>query len=108
MAILADGQITTSQADIFEVTDTGVLGLGSASINKITFFNTNAAEQTAILFVKKLSGTARKLRQFKLQENEGGEYLEPGETLRIDHGDTLQAITTTAGAVDFVVFGALV
>ena len=105
MTILADGQLETTQSTIFEVEDPSIRGIGKVTIKKITFFNTNALEQTAILHIKKRNGISRVLRQFKLLLNEGGEYLEPGETLDLDNGDILQAITTTASAVNFVVFG---
>lgn len=84
---------------------TDVLNTEKASIEKVTFFNENAAEQTAILFVKERFGSSRKIRQFKLLQNEGGEYLEPSDDLPLEIGDSLEAETTTASAVNFVVFG---
>lgn len=101
MTILADGQVSTTQSTLYEV-GSAVL---SAKVEKVTFFNTNVADQTAILFVKSRFGTPRKVRQFIMPENNGGEYLEPGEFLPLGNGDSLEAITTTAVAVDFIVFG---
>ena len=106
MTILANGQIPIAQADIFTVSGSDVLDTERVNINKITFFNTSAIEQTAILSIKEFSGASRVLRQFVLLENEGGEYLEPGEVLPMENGDKLQALTTTADAVNFVIFGA--
>ncbi len=105
MAILANGQVATSKATIFEVADTDILNTERILIDKVTFFNENIAEQTAILFVKERFGSSRKIRQFKLLQNEGGEYLEPGDSLSLEIGDSLEAETTTASAVNFVVFG---
>ena len=105
MTILANGQVTTTKATIFKMADTDVLNTEKASIEKVTFFNENAVEQTAILFVKERFGSSRKIRQFKLLQNEGGEYLEPGDDLPLEIGDSLEAETTTASAVNFVVFG---
>lgn len=105
MTILADGQVATTKATIFEVTDTDVLNTERASIEKVTFFNEDVAEQIAILFVKERFGSSRKIRQFKLLQNEGGEYLEPGDNIPLEIGDSLEAETTTDGAVNFVVFG---
>jgi len=105
MTILASGQLEITKSTIFEVDSADVLLTTKVSIEKITFFNTNAAEQTAILSIEKFSGTSRILRQFKLLQNEGGEYLEPGETLPLENGDALEAETTTDSAVNFVVFG---
>jgi len=107
MSILADGQVSTSKATIFEIGDSAVLNSTKADVEKITLFNTNALAQTALIFVKKRFGVSRQLRQFILQQNEGGEYLEPGEKLTLDIGDVIEAETTTGTAVDFVVFGTL-
>ena len=104
MTILADGQVATVQSVIFEVDQTSILP-ANVTIEKITFFNTNEIAQTAVLFLKSRFGVVRELRQFQLKENEGGEYLEPGEVLTIGIGDQLLAQTTTAAAVDFVVTG---
>ena len=105
MTILANGQIATIKSTIFEVKDGDVLPTEKVTVEKITFFNENALEQTAILSIKIFSGTSRVIRQFKLLQNEGGEYLEPGESLPLENGDSLEAQTTTASAVNFVVFG---
>jgi len=105
MTILASGQVATTKVTIFKVTDTDILNTGRALIDKITFFNENVVEQTAILFVKERFGSSRKIRQFKLLQNDGGEYLEPGDNLAMEIGDSLEAETTTASAVNFIVFG---
>ena len=105
MTILADGQVSTTKTVIFEVGDSAVLDTENAVVEKITLFNTSAVEQTASLFIKKGFSVSRQLRQFILLENEGGEYLEPGETLPLEMGDEIEAQTTSAGAVDFVIFG---
>jgi len=105
MAILASGQLQVVPTTIFEVNGTDILNTQTASIEKITFFNENIVEQTAILFVKERFGLSRTIRQFRLLENEGGEYLEPGENLPLEIGDRLEAETTTVDAVNFVVFG---
>lgn len=104
--ILARGTIPTTQGTIFEVNWQRFLSkTPSAKLEKITFFNTNAAAQTAILYLQPRAGTAAEIRQFVLQQNEGGEFLEPGEFMSLDSGDQLQAETTTASAVNFAVIG---
>ncbi len=107
MSILADGQVEITKATIFEIGESSVLRITSAVVDKITLFNTDPLAQTAVLFVKKRFGVSRQIRQFILQQNEGGEYLEPGEKLTLDIGDVIEANTTTASAVDFVIFGSL-
>lgn len=108
MTILANGQVATTKSTIFEVEDPSSGGSGKVNVKKITLFNTNSTAQTAIIFIKERNGTSKILRQFGLEENDGGEYLEPGEELPLDNGDAIEAETTTAGAVDFVVFGEVV
>lgn len=100
MTILASGQVTTAQSDIYKVG----AGIVSARIEKVTFFNDSAGAQTMIVFVKPSFDAARKLRQFILQASDGGEYLEPGEFLPLGNGDSLQA-STSGSTLDFVVFG---
>lgn len=105
MTILASGQLEVTQSTIFEADGGDVFDSASFTIEKITFFNINAAAQTAILYLQKQFSTSRKLRQFVLQQNEGGEFLEPGEVLTLENGDQLLAETTTANAVNFAVLG---
>ncbi len=113
MAILAEGAISATRAVIFETGTSGsdfrtdVTRFSRADITKITMFNNIATPQTVILSVKKKFGVFRKLRQFKLNINENGEYLEPGEVLSLQAGDVLEAETSNADAVDFVVYGEL-
>lgn len=102
MAILALGQVTTQQSDIFKVSELAK----SAEVEKVVFFSDSPDAQTVILFVKPTFQAARKLRQFKLLESESGEYLEPGEFLPMSSGDSLQA-STSGSTLDFVVFGKL-
>ena len=105
MAILASGQVAATKSTIFEVTDADILDTTEALILKVSIFNTGSSEQTTTLFVKEKNSTSRQLRQFKLKENESGEYIEPGDSLPMDHGDVLQAQTSAAGLVDYVVIG---
>lgn len=105
MSILASGQADTSKATIFIVDRADILRTTKAVVERVTLFNTNAAEQTAILYIKKKNGTSRKLRQYVLAQNQNGEYIEPGGVLDMEHGDVLEAITTTGSAVDYAVFG---
>lgn len=105
MTVLASGTIPTTQGDLFALNRGPFQQKKNARIDKITFFNNDPVAQTAILSVLEFVGTPRTLRQFVLQQNEGGEYLEPGETLELRNGDSLQGITTTAAAVDYVIVG---
>ena len=105
MAILANGKVAASKSTIFVVDRADVLNTTKANIEKVSLFNPNTGEQTITLFVKERFGTSRQLRQFKLLENESGEYIEPGDSLPMENGDELEASASTDGVVDHVVTG---
>lgn len=116
MAILADGTIPTAREVIFTVGpttsgeltfDTDIINFSKVFVNRITIFNNVLTQQTVILYVKKKFGEFRKLRQYVLKLNESAEYLGGGEFLALQPGDILEGETTTADAVDFVVYGTL-
>ncbi len=118
MPILADGTIETagSKEVIFAVGptndlnltfDTDVINFEKVIINKITIFNNIQTIQTVVLFVRRKFGEFRTLRQYVLMQNDNAEYLQGGEILSLQPGDVLEAETTTADAVDFVVYGTL-
>lgn len=88
---VADGQVANAEGTIY--TSTGI------KFVKAYFFNTNAATQTLILWIKRSGGTARKIRQATLQQNDS--YVV--DKIRLSPGDILEASTTTATAVDYVV-----
>jgi len=111
MAILAEGTIPATEEAVYIVTGedfrTDVLDFERVTINKITMFNNIQTQQTIILAVKKKDGEARKLHQYVLKINEAAEYLDGGEILPLEVGDEIDAQTTTADAVDFVIYGIL-
>lgn len=116
MPILADGTIPTAREVVFTVGptddldltfDTDIVNFEKVIINKITLFNKIQTIQTIILYVRRKFGAFRKLRQYVLMQNESAEYLQGGEILSLQPGDVLEAETTTADAVDFVVYGTL-
>ena len=111
MAILIDGTIPATRTVIYKAGTSGpdfqtaVVNFDKINVSKITFFNNIITQQTIILYVRKKFGVFRKLRQYQLKINESAEYLRDGEILPLQAGDDLEAETTTAGAVDFVVYG---
>lgn len=111
MAILADGTISAVEEKIFIVTGedfrTDVLDFTKVEINKITMFNNIQTQQTVILSIRKKDGDLRNLQQYQLKINETAEYLDAGEILPLEVGDEIQGETTTADAVDFVIYGTL-
>lgn len=96
---LADGQLATTAggAAIFTATVT-------TYVKKLTLFNTNAASQTIVLYIN-FSGTNRSFRRYVLAQNESADVLIDGESILLSAGDSIQATTTTATAVDYTVAG---
>jgi hypothetical protein len=93
--VLANGAVTNAQANIF---------LASADVctyvKHLTLFNTNAADQTVQLWLK-IGGSAFKWKRFVLAQNEHVDVIDGGEAILLDNGASIQATTTTNGAVDF-------
>ena len=98
-AVLADGQLPSTQGTLF----TGP-AVTVTYVKRISLFNTNAAAQTIQLWLN-VGGTPRKWRRYVLNEDESAEVLETGDAIILEAGDTIEAITTTASAVDYYICG---
>ncbi len=98
-AVLADGQLPNTQTAIFT---------GAAStityVKRISIYNTNAAQQTIDIYLN-VSGTPRKWRRYVLDQHQSAELLETGDAIVIEASDTIEAVTTTASAVDYYICG---
>jgi hypothetical protein len=95
--VLAEGQIPNVQGAIYSAT-------AVTFVKALTVKNTNAAAQTVQFWIN-VSGVARAWKQVVLALNEFAEMLTDAETLELPIGATIEAVTTTAAAVDFVVSG---
>ena len=94
---LADGQVATSAGAIYTATAT-------TYVKQVTFFNTNAADQTILVYINR-AGTDRKIRRFVLAQNESADLLDGAQSIILENGDIIKAETTTTTAVDYVVWG---
>lgn len=92
--VAARGQLTTSLAAIYTVPGSTV-----AFVKKITFFNTNAAEQTVVLALNSNGADDDIIAQFTLAQNESYEY----ENLIAEAADVIKASATNNSAVTFTV-----
>lgn len=97
--VLADGQMATTKTAMYTVP-----AATTAYIRNINLFNTNAAEQTIIIYLN-TSGTSRQIARIILAQNESAHLLDLGECIVLEAADVLEGLTTTATAVDFVVLG---
>lgn len=91
--IAAEGQLATSQGDVWAPTVTGTWSL--------ELLNTNAATQTVDLYLQKSGGTSRHVRRVTLAQYESAEW----KGIPLGNGDKIRALTTTATAVNYVVRG---
>lgn len=96
---LGDGQLSDSQAAIYTCPLNTV-----AYVKSITLFNTGASIETVILWINR-SGTPRKWRQYIFGANEHADVLGGASSIILEAGDTIEAMTTTAGTVDYTISG---
>ena len=96
--VLAEGQVANSKGTIFTAT-------AISYVKTINFFNTNAAAQTIQVWLKP-GATSRQL----LYVSGVAQYerLEIDLSISLESGDLIEAATTTASAVDFIVTGGAV
>lgn len=102
MSFIAEGQVQTTKQPLYTIAHRK-----GVRLEMVNFFNDNAATQILILYLKRKGGTSRKLRRYCLDQDQAGAYLSRGETLSLSSGDELEAETTTANAVDYVITGVL-
>lgn len=96
---LADGQLPDVQGAIYTVPFSA-----TAYVKQLLLFNANAATQTIDLWLN-TSGTPRRWHRVVLEENEAAPLLDHGESLQLESGSSIEAVTTTAAAVDFTITG---
>jgi hypothetical protein len=98
---IASGFVTTSNAPLY--TSTGVKTI----LKSFSLHNLNATPQTCEVFITRNGLTQRKKYTFSaFNQNQTIDVLSDGETWSLSSGDSIDAITTTASAVEFVMTGA--
>ena len=97
---IADGQMATSETNMYLVP-----AATKGYVKQVTIYNTNAAQQTISIFIKRSGGTSRQIRRFVLDQYESVDLVDDGDTLELSTGDAIRGLTTTATAVDYVVMG---
>jgi hypothetical protein len=98
---LADGQLPSSVGAIYTATAV------KAVIKAVTLHNTNVTTQTINIYITRSGSTRRQLYRFAgITQFQSMDVLSDGETWTLSAGDTIDADTTTAAAVDFTILGA--
>lgn len=95
--LLANGQVANSEGAIYTCPAST-----RAMIKTVTFVNTSATPQTVVLYVRESAGTSRRVFQWIMSQYQTGVY---GESIALNAGDTLRAVSTTNNVVDFTVHG---
>jgi len=93
---LGEGQVASAKGTIYTVPASTW-----AYIKSITFYNTNATTQTLNVYLKP-GATSRQIRKISLAQYESYEFSIP---YLLEAGDLIEADTTTATAVDYVITG---
>lgn len=101
MSLLACGKLGISPVSIYTVP----LKKEMAVITHIKFFNISVLTQTIGLSYTQRNSPSEDMGIFVLNQNQRGEYIDVGDTLEMDIGDSIQAQATTTDSVNFFVFG---
>lgn len=97
--VMGEGQLAASKTAVYTVPAST-----SAYVKFINVFNTNTSNETIIFYIN-TNGTSRKWRQLVLEANESATLLDDGASLQLEAADIIEAETTTALKVDYVVTG---
>jgi len=97
--VLADGQVASSKGTLYTVPGSTV-----TYVKWLSLHNTNSTAETVIVYAKPGS-TSRIIARVVLQANEHARILDGNEVLILEDGDLIEAETTTASKVDFVISG---
>jgi len=98
--LLAEGQVSSSKSTLYTVP-----ALTETMVKYFSIMNTSVTPQSLTVYVN-VSGTSRVIAVASLLQNESLRVIEKEETLSLDSGDKIEAQTTTAGVVDFIISGA--
>lgn len=95
--VLADGQLSNSKTTLYTVVDTYAL------IKFMSVFNVASTTETIKLYINS-SGTSRQIAQVTLAENEFA-YIIESETITLELNDIIEAESTNASAIDYLITG---
>src|SRR5690242_12765318 len=96
--VLADGQLPAAVATLYTATGQAVM---------VKFFrchNAGSTSETVIIYVN-ISGTRRIIGRCALEAGETFVVIDKDDVLTLENGDTIDAVTTTATTVDYVITG---
>jgi hypothetical protein len=94
--VLAQGQVPAVKTTIYTTP-----ALTKTYIKYMSFFNVSAGVETVDIFINP-SGTSRQIRKAILS---AGEVLIIDESIILEAGDLIEADSTTATAIDYIITG---
>jgi hypothetical protein len=95
--VLAEGQIASTKSTVYTVP-----GATSTYVRQMRVYNTSPTTQTVIIYLKP-GATSRKFGRVVLAENESADIFD--EAILLETGDLIEAETTTASVVDYIITG---
>jgi flavorubredoxin len=98
---LADGQVAAAKATIYTCP-----ALTKAYVKWLSIHNTNTTAEVVIVYVKRSGSTSRVIYRATLETNETAYAVDKDASLVLSTGDVIEATTTTALKVDYVISGA--
>lgn len=98
---LADGQVAAAKATIY----TCPVGT-KAYIKSVVFSNVGVATETVKFYVKRSGSSSRQFARAVLLVQESLHAVDKDSAITLSDGDVLEASTTNATSVDYLVTGA--
>lgn len=96
---LGDGFIPDAVETIFTATANR-----ATYVKEFTLLNESTTTQTILIYVNR-TGENRQWKRFELQQNEAADVLTDGQTMLLEEGDTIVAVTTSTDAVHYTLSG---
>lgn len=98
---LADGQVASTKGTIYTCPAATVTYVKWLSVH-----NTNTTAEDVIVYVKRSGSTSRVIYRASLSQNETAYPVDKDAGLVLSTGDVIEAVTTTAAKVDYLIAGA--
>lgn len=97
-ASLADGQLASSKTTIYTSSSKSYIKL-------IVVDNVGASTEIVQVFVKRSGSTSRRIAQVELLTDESARIIDKDDALALSAGDEIEAQTTNATSVDYLITG---
>lgn len=97
-ASLADGQVANSKTTIYTSS-------GKTYVKLLICDNVGASTEIVQVYVKRSGSTSRRIAQVELLTDESARIIDKDDALVLSAGDVIEAETTNATSVDYLITG---